>query len=89
MGVIMEDLKLKKMFSFLNSGDIISALYEIEKMVEVEPENTVYLYHYAEVLARTSDEKNKLKAVEIYKNLSMKLNRNYNYKIGMLYMQVG
>ena len=89
MGVIMEDLKLKKMFSFLNSGDIISALYEIEKMVKEEPENTTYLYHYAEVLGRTSVNDNKLKAIDIYKDLSKRLNRNYNYKIGMLYMQVG
>lgn len=85
----MEDLKLKEMFSSLNTGDIISALAKIKQMVEEEPENTVYLYHYAEVLARSSDENNKLKAAEIYKSLSMKLNRNYNYKIGMLYMQVG
>lgn len=85
----MEDLKLKKMFSSLNSGDVITALYLIKQMVEEEPENTNYLYHYAEVLSRTSDINNKLKAIDIYKDLSKRLNRNYNYKIGMLYMQVG
>lgn len=69
--------------------DLDKGLEKVCKKLKEEPENTEYQFYYAELLAKSANIDDNLKAINIYKELSQALNKDYNFKIGLLYLKVG
>lgn len=69
--------------------DLEKGLDKVCRRLKEEPDNTEYQYYYAELLAKSANKEDNLKAIDLYKELSQLLNKDYNYKIGELYLKVG
>ena len=61
----------------------------VEELLKIEPNNTDYLYYYAKILRQSKNNEDVLKAIELYKRLSQELNKDHNFLIGKLYLQIG
>lgn len=86
----MANDELKKIKKIINTGwNLEDGLEKVCKLLKEEPDNTEYRYYYAELLSKSVCIEDNLKAIEIYKELSQMLNKDYNYKIGSLYLKVG
>ena len=86
----MADLDVKRIKKIIYTGwDLEEGLEMICKKLQEEPNNYEYRFYYAELLSKSSNEEDNLKAISIYKELSQELNRDYNFKIASVYLKVG
>ena len=85
----MADLDVKRIKKIIYTGwDLEEGLEMICKKLQEEPNNYEYRFYYAELLSKSSNEEDNLKAISIYKELSQELNRDYNFKIASVYLKV-